>query len=229
MCPYCGEDVPAGSKSCWKCGFELGEDSDTTPPGEGAPEIEQRRKAPPRPQQPCPSCGKAVSVGAIRCNHCGAQLIKGSRNWVPLVWTAFGLVLLATVAGLLYNFFASHEAPPDPGRSHPIDVLRPQLAKIYQADHQQGRAKKQALWKERHRGKFVRWTGYLLEIGANDELILGDSPSADRKNPHVVVVLKDSNQIEARGLKRGKSILYSARLDRFEGGTFYLDLGVLEE
>ena len=33
MCPYCGEDVPDDSKSCWKCGTEL---SGTGPDGEAS-------------------------------------------------------------------------------------------------------------------------------------------------------------------------------------------------
>ncbi|MGE0707794.1 MAG: zinc ribbon domain-containing protein [Planctomycetota bacterium] len=231
MCPYCGEDVPAGSKTCWKCGFEL--DGETDPAAAAAngevPEIEERKKAPRRPQRECPKCGKSIALQAIRCNHCGVQLSKGRRNWVPLVWGAFGIVILATVVGLLYRFFSTQPVPKDPGRETPVQVTRAQLAKIYKADSDAGKRKKDEIWDERHKGKFVRWNGYVLEVTPENTLSLGDNPTADRKHPHVTLTLKDPAQIDARGLKQGKSILYSARLDRYEDGTFFLDLGVIED
>jgi ribosomal protein S27AE len=227
MCPYCGEDVPAGSNSCWKCGFEL---EDNTSPDTGEPvEIEQRNKAPRRPQQECPKCGKLVAVHAIRCNHCGVAISKGRKTWIPLVWGAFALVVLVTIVGSLYRFFAEFKPPPDPGRSTPISATRAGISKIYRGVSAHAKPKLANMWEERHNSKYVKWNGYVLEIRDDDTLALGDSSSVDRKAPHAILTLKDIDQIEERGLKVGKSILYTARLNRFEGGTVHLDMGIVED
>lgn len=231
MCPYCGEDVPAGSGSCWKCGLELDGDTDTAASGGEGAEIETRGRASTRPQRDCPHCGESVSARAIRCNACGERLTSGGgRNWVAAAWAAFGIVVLGTIIGLLYNFFANFEPPPDKGRDTPVKISRAQLEAFYKSEGSgsAGKKKKRGLWKDRHEGRFVVWTSYIHDISGDDlSLKLGDS---SRGRHEVVLHLKNPDEIETRGLKVGKSIKYSARLvDYDEQGVFTVDKGVVEE
>ena len=227
MCAYCGEDVPAGSANCWKCGLELDGDTGAAAASEGM-ELEQRPKEARRPQRDCPHCGESVALRAIRCNACGEQLSAGGRrNWVSAAWGAFVLVLLATVGGLVYSYVANLEPPPDPGRATPLKVSRAQLSQLYKSKSKAGEAKKRALWAERHKDRFVVWESYLLRVEEDYSLSLGDS---SRGEPDVHVILKDSDQIQARGLKVGKWIRYSARLIDYDAeGLITLDLGVVED
>lgn len=231
MCPYCGEDVPAGSDNCWKCGLELDGDTDPVAGSEGA-EIETRGRTSPRPQRDCPHCGESVATRAIRCNKCGERLTSGGRrNWIAAAWAAFGLIVLGTIVGLLYNFFANFEPPPDKGRNTPVSISRAQLRQFYKSESNTGSAgvkKKRGLWQDRHEGRFVVWTSYIHDVAVDGlSVSLGDS---SRGEPDLVVFLKNPDQIESRGLKVGKSIKYSARLVDYDAqGVFTLDKGVVEE
>jgi hypothetical protein len=227
MCPYCGEDVPAGSNNCWKCGLELDGDTDGATASEG-PEIETRARGATRPQRDCPHCGEGVSARAIRCNACGERLTSGGgRNWIAAAWMAFGLIVIGTIVGLLYNYFANFEAPPDPGRLTPVKISRAQLLQFYKADSSGGEKRKRSHWKERHEKRFIIWSSYVHSIEDDLSLSLGDS---SRGKADVRLILKDLDQIDTRGLKAGKSIKYSARLVDYDAqGVFSLDLGVVEE
>ncbi|MBL4849799.1 MAG: zinc ribbon domain-containing protein [Planctomycetes bacterium] len=227
MCPYCGEDVPAGSNNCWKCGLELDGDTDSAAASEGM-EIETRGRTAKRPQRDCPHCGEGVSVRAIRCNACGERLTTGGgRNWIAAAWLAFVLIVIGTVVGLVYNYFANFEAKPDPGRLTPVKISRAQLHQFYKADSSGGTKKKRGLWQDRHEKRFVVWSSYVHAIEEDSSISLGDS---SRGKADVRLVLKDLDQIDTRGLKVGKSIKYSARLlDYDKQGVFSLDLGVVEE
>lgn len=227
MCAYCGEDVPAGSANCWKCGLELDGDTADAASSELG-DLEQRPKAARRPQRDCPHCGEPVAVRAIRCNACGEQLSSGGRrNWVTAAWAAFGVVLLSTVIGVIYSRVSGYEVPPDPGRATPLKISRAQLSQLYKSQSKHGDEKKRGLWDERHKDRFVVWESYLLKIEEDYSLSLGDSSRGD---PDVHVILKDSDQIEARDLKVGKWIRYSARLVDYDSqGQITLDLGVVED
>jgi len=229
MCPYCAEDVPAESKSCWKCGTELSGEGETSFSAATEPAIEQRKKPKDRPVGECPHCGAIVGVKSLRCNDCGrAVRTTDKRNWVPAIWTAFGLVLFALVAGLIYGYVDSLKAPPDPGRSTPEPVGYDQLLRMYRADSAKARTKKLELWEQHHKGKFVRWEMTLLAIREDGSVALGTTEDVSAATPHAVLELKDTEAVKSKGLMKGKMYLYSASLDHIEGTTVYLTKAVIE-
>lgn len=222
MCPYCGEDVPDDSSACWKCGTEIQR-------GEGgAADVEQRNpEARGGPKVECPHCHAQISARALRCNECGRVLQRGNvrANWAPAAWGAFGFVLLASVVGVVVAFVRAHEPPPDPGRDTPIAIPLHELERIYlkgSANEQRRRE----LWKAEHAGRFVVWEGVIVDIDPASRTIgLAENGLASRAS--VVVEFKADQDLS--GLKEEKSIRYSARLDDFRDGRFYLSLGELSE
>lgn len=222
MCPYCGEDVPADSTSCWKCGTEIQR-------GEGGTgELQQRNqegKVGGGPRVECPFCQAQISARALRCNECGRALkASGERaNWVPAAWGAFGLVVLATVVGLVVSFVRNHEPPPDPGRDKAITVKVHELERIYlkgSANEQRRRD----LWRTEHEGRFVEWEGVIVHIDPAARIIgLAEDGLGGRAS--VLVEFKPGEELS--GLKEEKSIRYSARLEDYRDGQFHLSLGVL--
>jgi hypothetical protein len=230
MCPYCGEDVPDDSKSCWKCGTELSGDGEPGGGDGGEPTIEQRRRQPERAEIECPFCEATVPAKALRCNECGRQVRKhhAARNWIPAVYTAFGIVLLSILVGFGWAALSGGPAAPDPGRDSPIGFDYAKLEKIYLDSRDTEKLRE--LWKERHQGKFVEWEMHILQIDEDGTLLLASSPSASV--PEVRLELKPpaQAQIEEHELSEGKMVRFSAALRDFDDETFGLDLGlVLDE
>lgn len=223
MCPYCGEDVPDDSNACWKCGTEIQR-------GEGgaSAEIQQRnQEGRGGPKVECPHCHAQISARSLRCNECGRVLQRsGARaNWVPAAWGAFGLVLLASVVGVVVSFVKAHKPPPDPGRDTPITLQLHELERIYlkgTANEQRRRD----LWRTEHQGRFVEWEGVIVDID-HDARMIGLAESGLDARPSAVVEFKSGQDLS--GLKEEKSIRYSARLDDFRDGRFHLSLGELLE
>lgn len=222
MCPYCGEDVPDDSSACWKCGTEIQR-------GEaGAGEIQQRnQEARSGPKVECPHCQAQIPARALRCNECGRAVQRsGARaNWVPAAWGAFGLVLLASVVGVVVSFVKAHKPPVEPGRLEPIKIQVHELERIYlkgSANEQRRRD----LWRTEHEGRFVEWEGVIVDIDPAARII-GLAENGLDGRASVVVEFKSGQDLS--GLKKEKSIRYSARLDDFQDGRFRLSLGELLE
>lgn len=221
MCPYCGEEVPADSGTCWKCGTEIA--------GGGAgEEIEQRghKEGKGGPKAECPFCQALISTRALRCNECGRVVREGtrSRNWVPAAWAAFGFVLLATIGGLVYSFVIHHKEAPDPGRDTPINRSYGDLERIYLKDGGT-EARRRQIWKDEHEKKFVRWDMIVIRVSPEERKV--ELAEDGRKGvAQVVVEMKDDQDLS--GLKKDKAIRYSARLVDYRDGQLVLDLGVLE-
>lgn len=220
MCPYCGEDVPDDSGACWKCGTEIQR-------GEGgAGEVQQRNlESKGGPKVECPHCQAQIPARALRCNECGRVLQRGAAraNWVPAAWGAFGLVLLATIVGVVVSFVRAHKPPEDPGRKDPIKLDVHELERIYfkGAANEQRRRE---IWRTQHEGRFVEWEGVIVDIDPAARII-GLAESGLDGHPTAVVEFKPEQDLS--GLKEEKSIRYSARLDDFREGRFYLSLGEL--
>lgn len=232
MCPYCGEEVPDDSKTCWKCGTELtgrGRDGGEGDDGDdGEATIEQRgQKERGGPRAECPHCQALIPVRALRCNECGKVVKEGARrlNWVPAAWTAFGVVVLATLIGLVYSFVVHHKEPPDPGRDAPVSRKYGDLERIY-FKSSGAEQRKREVWEAEHQGKFVEWEGVILKVDPADRrLELAESGLVGKTQ--VVVELKPGQDLT--GLKEEKTVRYSARLVDFRGGRFELDLGLITE
>jgi hypothetical protein len=227
MCPYCGEDVPDDSSACWKCGTEIAKGEGGAA---GADHIEQRNvegKGSGGPKIECPFCQAMVSARSLRCNECGKVLQRGSgrANWVPWAWGSFGLVLLASVVGVILSFVKAHKPAVDPGRDSPVGQNFRELERIYLkgASNEQRR---RDLWSAEHQGKFVEWEGVIVDVDPTARIIsLAEDGLGSRSQ--MVVEFKDGQDLS--GLKEEKSIRYSARLEDFREGQFHLSLGELRE
>ncbi len=220
VCPYCGEEVPEDSSSCWKCGTELSGGG-----GDGAPTIEQRGKSRDRPVAACPHCNADNVVGALRCNECGRALTAGAQaaRWPAAMWTSLGLVTVVTLVALVVAFARGRPAAADPGRDQPLGYAYRDLERIYLKGGGSA-ARRAALWDAEHRGRFVEWEGVVLGTEPLDRcVLLAESGMATA--PQVVLELKDAASLP--GLKKDKQIRYSARLDEVRDGRFYLSLGVV--
>ena len=224
MCPYCGEDVPAETQRCWKCGTEIS-GGDGTIDGigdDGSNELAQRQRD--VPQTECPYCGSSVSSRSLRCNECGKQLrsVSSRPNWLPAVYAVFGVVLIVTLVWVIHGMVVAARNKPDPGRDTPIRASYEELIKLYRVGNEQFRKK----WDQNHKGKFVHWRMPILEVRTEEGVVvLGE----EKKSPQVILTLKDPALTDDSRVRPEKRIRYSARLDRFEGQTIYLDLGLLDE
>lgn len=230
MCPYCGEEIPDDSTSCWKCGTELSKGG----VGDGEePTLEQRGEAKGGPKVECPFCQATISARALRCNECGRVVQKGGARGasaIPAVLGAFALVLVVTAVGLLYAFIAGRKPAPEPGRVNPeIQRSFAELERVYLkpgADN----GRRRELWKTEHEGKFVRvsspaWPQVIVSID-EEKRTLGLADSGGAARPALLLQLREDQELSA--LKKEKSIRYSARLVDFRDGQFHLDLGILE-
>lgn len=225
MCPYCGEDVPDDSSACWKCGTEISR-------GEGggggdADEITQRNpEGKSGPKAECPFCQALIPARALRCNECGRVLQRsGARaNWVPAAWGAFGLVLLATLVGVVLSFVRAHKPPPDPGRDEPVSRRFSELERIYLKEPAANVQRQREIWNAEHAGKFVWWEGVIVEIDPEARRI---SLAEDGLSGKPTVIVEMKPDVDLSGLKKEKAIRYSARLEDFRGGQFHLSLGTL--
>src|SRR5581483_6380364 len=89
MCPYCGEEVPADSAKCWKCGTELEGGSGKAPGGGDDLEVPEEDPddaggggAPKKSNKmiPCPHCESPVPEKATRCKECGRPVREIATN-----------------------------------------------------------------------------------------------------------------------------------------------------
>jgi hypothetical protein len=222
MCPYCGEDVPADSGTCWKCGTELAK-------GAGDEQIEQRgqKEGGGGPKTECPFCQATISARALRCNDCGRVVRDGgrTRNWVPAAWAAFGFVLLATVGGVIYSFVLHHKEPEDPGRSTPLSRSFLDLERIY-LEKGGTEARRRQIWRDEHEKKFVVWEQVVVRV-TPEEHRAEFAESGTKGVAQVVVTFKEGQDLSA--LKKDKTFRYSARLVDFQGTQLFLDLGELRD
>lgn len=226
MCPYCGEDVPDDSTSCWKCGTELSGDADEAEGDEGivSPREPTARE---RQEAVCPHCGAVVSARALRCNECGRPFgaPRRARGWLPAVYVAFGVVVAAVVLGLGWAVWSRGGEAPDPGRDRPIRFDYATLARIYLDSPKASKLRE--LWRERHEGKFVEWEMVILDVADDGTLLLARSSSAAA--PEVRLTLKRPEDRDALGLVPEKRIRFSAALRSYEGQSFLLDRGLILE
>lgn len=238
MCPYCGEDVPADSARCWKCGTEL-----TPGAGDAAAEgeeggIEQRQvdgKAggKKKPTVPCPHCEAPVSIYALRCNDCGRSIGRPGRriNWGKASWLVFGVVGLATLVGLIYAFVASRPELEDRARKSSrgnalgdtwVEFERVFLRKAPSKEHE---ARRREAWERDFQGEFVAWQGVIVELDPEQgTLHLHETGTGEPGKPHVRLHLKRRSDVKDRDLKLGKSVAYTARLTDYHPDARLLEL-----
>lgn len=249
MCPYCGEDVPADSARCWKCGTELSSSSaggEASPEGgeEGAAGIEQRQVdgkggGKKKPTVPCPHCEAPVSIYALRCNECGRSIGRPGRriNWGKASWIAFAVIGVGTLAGLLYAFVMSRSEYVDMARrSSRNDTLGDtwlEFEKVFlRKAGKEHEARRRETWERDYLGNFVGWQGVITELKAESgELWLHETGTGEPGKPHVHLHLKRASDVKARDLKLGKSVAYTARLFDYhpEAKLLELDDGVIKD
>ena len=219
MCPYCGEDVPADSGSCWKCGTAI----EGGGYSEGTPEIEGGA-AESAPTIECPHCEAEVNARALRCNKCGQALkeVAQRRDWGGAAMGAFLLVGALIVGGVAYSLI-TREPPPDPARAQPLGLTFAQLSRIY-LDVPGGEQRKQDTWARDHQHRYVEWEHFVLELDeASGVVQLGQSATAEA--PCVTLTLERPSVIQEHGLRAGKTFKYSGRLEAFDLGAKKLVLG----
>lgn len=229
MCPYCGEDVPGDSTRCWKCGTELSaSDSASAAAGpDGAPAIEERQvegKGKKKPTVPCPHCEAPVSIYALRCNECGRSIGRPGRriNWGKASWIAFAVVSVGLLVGVTYSYIASRVEPEDLARrsrrSEPITLSWIELERIYfksvDKAHEERRRER---WDKEFKGEFIHWQGIIVNVDESLGMLeLTDGVVGTSDKPQVRLALKHLQEVRERGLKRGMSLAYSARLANFD-------------
>jgi predicted nucleic acid-binding Zn ribbon protein len=219
MCPYCGEDVPADTKTCWKCGTELsgGDASDGDEvTGDTESTIERRKKKVPTVE--CPYCNADVPPKALRCNSCGRPLKKTNRapNWIKGAIVAFGAVVLAVVVGLIYAA-ATKPPPRDPERDNPLQQTYESLARIYLVPAGGGQEdKRRETWNSQCKGRYVSWDGFITNIDAEQGWVEVSSKTTATVDQPEVRIQFGADAILAGGLKKGRSIAYNAQLDDYD-------------
>ncbi len=222
LCPYCGEDVPAETPRCWKCGSDL--------PADGAdPALGEARRSSDHPSE-CRACQAPLPPGARRCAECDRP-VRGAPRGLPTVFAVYGATLLALLVGLVYALATRREAPARPSSARAIEYA--ELLRVY-AD---GAANEQAreVWRAAHEGRRVEWRepAVILGVGEGGVLKLGPAAPADgpAARPTVVLALADPGVIDERALapRQALGCAYQAVLDRIEDGTVYLASGRLIE
>jgi len=84
VCPICNTVAPEGAIFCDQCGYDLRKITPSTPPPIPASPPVASPSPPVKPDLPqgnkviCPSCGYAVTPGALFCENCGARLPQSS-------------------------------------------------------------------------------------------------------------------------------------------------------
>ena len=240
MCPYCGEDVPANTPKCWKCGTELSERTDDggsdeiSLRGPAAEREEEKKKKKKKPMRQCPFCETMVPLHSLRCNRCGQELKAAPKifAWQRSVWVAFVVVAVAVGGWLLYGYAAAKVvARSDKGRDKPLQVTYSNLARIFLQSRGSGADQREASWYQEHEGKYVEWSGVVTKVVDPREGIIeaAESATATIDEAEVRLTLKDPDEVAAQGLKPGKLIKYSARLVSYlpEEGVFVLDNALL--
>ena len=238
MCPYCGEEVPADSAKCWKCGTELEggagkaaggasdelevpDDDDGGGEGGGGQE-----------KIPCPHCESPVPKKAARCRECGRMVREVSTNkaaaaWRMGTWLVVGGVALAVAIVVFVVAKRRHLAQQD----RPITKIEyADLEKRMQPLVTANKERKRELWTRDFEGKFVKWSGTVVKVDADaGHLTISHTKGGQRAD--VDVEMREDARDDLKDLKENTPVGYSARLVDFgkDGLAFTLSDGLLEK
>jgi hypothetical protein len=164
-----------------------------------------------------------IPARAMRCNECGRPLVRAGRaNWIPYVYAAFGLVLAATLVWFIVSFVVAHKDAVDPARATPLPRSFVELERVFLKEGGNP-TRRQALWKDDHKGKFVEWEGVVVSVDKENHVV--ELAESGMKKTAVVVRFDPKQPLD--DLKPEKVIRYSARLDEFGDGQFKLIDGEL--
>jgi ribosomal protein L40E len=233
ICPYCGEDLPAASERCFKCGTALGDaDPDLLDvPEDLAAEVREAPGAalpgaPPGPSHVCPHCEAPVRPNAHRCRECGRQIralvaerpAEAWRQRATLGAAAVGAALLLILAVLI--FFASGRGR----RGEPVESTAT-FARIEQALGPRSRMdplRKQQFWAN-VAGKYVRWSGRIVEVRDGEVLVEHGEKGREGR-----ALVRLSSGLPER-LGPGDEVRYRARLAAFgDDPLLVLDDGTVD-
>lgn len=242
MCPYCGEEVPADSPKCWKCGTELEAGSGKGAQGAGGsdelevPDDEDGGDGEGGGGQekiPCPHCESPVPKKAQRCRECGRMLREVKTNkaaaaWRLGTWLIVGGVGIAIAIGVVVASKKRRLASQD----------RP-IAKIEYADLEKRiqplstvqKDRKRELWTRDFEGKFVKWSGTVTEVNTETGHVKVSLTKATPNKADVDVEFREDGRDDLKDLNPNQPIGYSARLADFgkDGVAFTLTDGLIEK
>ena len=237
MCPYCGEEVPADSAKCWKCGTELAAGGSEKSGGAASeelavPEDEDEGGGGAKEMIPCPHCESPVSKKATRCRECGRAVREVTANHAATAWR-MGTWLIVAGVGLA----AAISVGVYSRRRHYAAQVRT-ITKIEYADLERrlqplvagSTERKREVWQRDIEGKFVKWTGTVVTADPDTGHVTVSQTKGGTK-ADVDVELREDGRDDLRDLKPNQPIGYSARLVDFgkDGMAFTLNEGLLEK
>jgi hypothetical protein len=222
-CPYCGEEVPAESVKCWKCGAIL-KDVDEDQMAEF--EKEAAIKAGPK-HEPCPHCEAPAPIGCHRCGECGRiinELPKGESQdafkygtWLVFGGVGFFVVLIIIIAVLL-------TAGGDEKRNYVVINGSVLSARYSKTRLKSNSAKAAAEWKKKYVNRYVKWSGKVISIDGDvvEFAVTGKGKKAGKAEVQVEFLGSADDFVES--LKEGKNVFYDAKLKAYnkEGYLFQL-------
>jgi hypothetical protein len=232
MCPYCGEEVPADSGRCWKCGTELTEGAKAEGDELEVPDEDEDEGGAPSPGNQlidCPHCGAQVAKKMRRCKECGRALQevktnKGAVAWRYGVWilvVGVGIAVAGTVVGV--SLGRKHAAE----RSKILNITFGDAVSKLQPGKKMNEERRTEVWTKEFQNKFVKWKDGTVTSVDPDRRHVTFSHSTKGKAD--VVVTFDSDVDLSEGDKKE----YSARLVEFgkdkDSVPFTLDEGQLEK
>jgi hypothetical protein len=238
MCPYCGEEVPADSAKCWKCGTELSEGASSgKAPGEDleVPEEDPDEDggAPKKSKKmiPCPHCESPVPETAARCKECGRPVRELQTN-TGAAWR-FGTWLVVLGIGIAVAITVVVVAVKKHRAGQVRSILAVQYAEL------EARIKplttgqnerKHEVWQRDFQDKFVKWSGVVVQVH-KDTGHVDVVHTKGGKKAEVDVEIRDDARAELEDLKPDDPIVYSARLVEFgkDGFAFTLGDGLIEK
>jgi hypothetical protein len=240
MCPYCGEEVPADSAKCWKCGTELGGEGSTKPGSSDELEVPEdedeagetaggERRA---EMIPCPHCESPVSKKAVRCRACGRNVraVKQSHAAAAWRWGTWLLVLgvavaaVAAVATLSLKRQRASQVRTISG--YKFEELEKKLQPLVPTSSE----RKREIWARDFEGKWVKWSGVVVTVDADTGHVTVAHTKGSKKADGEIEFRDDARE-ELRALNPDQPIVYSARLADFgkDGMAFSLSEGLIEK
>jgi hypothetical protein len=238
MCPYCGEEVPADTAKCWKCGTELSEGSGKAPGDDLEVPEEEPDDAGAAPKKsrkmiPCPHCESPVPANAVRCKECGRPVREGKGSQAGAAWrmgtwlvvVGFGVAVAIAVVVVAYK--RRHEGKPRPLIPIAYAELERRMTPLQPST--QGERRRE-LWTRDFEGKFVKWSGVVIQVH-EDTGHVDVAHTKGSKKAEADVELRDDARADLGDLKPDQPIVYSARLVEFgkDGFAFTLSEGLIEK
>lgn len=243
MCPYCGDDVAPGAKTCSRCGVSLeaggeddglpildvdGDDAPATTGGAAGATAAAAGRA--KKTVDCPHCGEPNPAKAHRCRACARPIRELVTKEERAAEARFrrnvrlgvggGVALLALVLLIPGLFFKT--APKNIEWSR---ITFAEVDRLFGSDSKMPDDKRKEVWNRSYARKWVRWEGRVTDV---DSALFGTGALYLRHRPGPgepdVRVEMPSGELEKSGVAEGATVSYAGRLASY-GSLFELTDG----